>query len=166
MASSHGLKGICRSLAEAFVSRNNDLDGYWALGLLRSEAERIGIRSCRIDLLTAEASLNGPVSAALARRYSAVLVHLPERTEIPLSRVSYASFEVHFGGFGSCPPPPWRRRGDPFWVLAKLTSHTGMRYEHCVSGYCSPHDPDTEGRSNRAERSNNSSKPTPLRGAA
>jgi hypothetical protein len=46
------LTNIARGLCGSFVSRNNDLDGYWSIGKLRSLADRYGRAAVLIDVLT------------------------------------------------------------------------------------------------------------------
>ena len=42
------LVGVARALADSFVSRNNDIGGYWAVGKLYAHAQRT--RSAQIEL--------------------------------------------------------------------------------------------------------------------
>ena len=52
MPSSRALKGIATGLAETFVSRNNDVSGYWGIGQVQKEIE---VRSHVIVELVASA---------------------------------------------------------------------------------------------------------------
>ena len=36
-SSSKKLKNMAYGIAESFISRNNDIDGYWALGVIKGE---------------------------------------------------------------------------------------------------------------------------------
>ena len=51
MSSRKQLKGIAAGLASTFVSRNNDLDGYWAVGVICAEAYEQGAEQVRFRLL-------------------------------------------------------------------------------------------------------------------
>lgn len=166
MASTRSLKGISRSLGETFVSRNNDLDGYWGIGLLCQEAQRLGVPSSRLDLLSGTSEPCAPLSQALAAIYATVLAELIDGAKIQKSQLSSATIEVYFGTFGACTKPYWRLRGDPYYCAVRLAACTGKLYGSTIAGYCSPHNPNLEFRSTRAERSNNSFKPNPLRGSA
>jgi hypothetical protein len=45
------LKGIAGGILGSFLSRNNDLDGYWGMGILRLLAQEHGVEMVYLDLL-------------------------------------------------------------------------------------------------------------------
>lgn len=59
------LKGLACGIASRFASRNNDIDGYWALGLLYSAAVAVGTNSLRLDLVNETAEPSFKYSARL-----------------------------------------------------------------------------------------------------
>ena len=53
------LKGIAAGLAGTFISRNNDVDGYWGMGVIYSEVSARGVSAVTFSLL------DGAVSPSL-----------------------------------------------------------------------------------------------------
>ena len=45
------LKGIAAGLAGTFISRNNDVDGYWGMGVIYSEVSARGVSAVTFSLL-------------------------------------------------------------------------------------------------------------------
>ncbi|KRG71285.1 hypothetical protein ABB27_03260 [Stenotrophomonas terrae] len=150
MASTRHLKGISRSLGETFISRNNDLAGYWGLGLLCLETATLADTSARFDLLARTSAPGGPISQALAANYGDVLTALLARADIQSSQLTSAAMEVRFGSFGMCATPLWTGRGAPYHCSIVLVSQVGKAYISNLAGYCAPHDPGIESRSTRA----------------
>jgi len=52
MSQRNALKGIAYGLVSTFTSRNNDLNGYWSLGMLRLYAQQQRTDAVLIDLLS------------------------------------------------------------------------------------------------------------------
>jgi hypothetical protein len=52
MAGRKQLKNLANGLLGTFVSRNNDINGYWGLGLLRLYAAQRSLQTVSIDLLS------------------------------------------------------------------------------------------------------------------
>lgn len=50
------LKNLAYGIAGRFTSRNNDLNGYWALGILYSAAEDAGTNRVRLDIISQTAT--------------------------------------------------------------------------------------------------------------
>ena len=59
MSGRNKLRGVAHAVLGSFISRNNDIDGYWALGLLRSFADTAGVAELRFDLVTGTAEPSG-----------------------------------------------------------------------------------------------------------
>ena len=141
------LKGVAYGLVETFVSRNNDVSGYWGLGQLYREALGRQISSVSIDLLGHSSLGIGPVAQAVQLHYVSRLEHMASNAGVSLSR---AQVVVEFGTFGSNPPPRQHSYGDPFLCIVSLVGSNGRIYTAARTGRCSPHDPETESRSTRA----------------
>ena len=45
------LKGIAGGIASSFISRNNDINGYWALGILYKRATEKKLINLKFDIL-------------------------------------------------------------------------------------------------------------------
>jgi len=144
------LTNIASGLCGSFASRNNDLDGYWSIGKLRSLAEQYGRTTVMLDVL--KSSIHPPSSAfaPVLARYRHLLVKLADLSGIRLEEVTVARITLDFA------PPPWPRIsyykpqwGDQFTLA--VTIHAEGRAAGIVhhAGYCRPHDPARENRSTR-----------------
>jgi hypothetical protein len=51
MARRKALKNVCSGILGSFVSRNNDCEGYWGMGILYRFAKERGKSDLMIDLL-------------------------------------------------------------------------------------------------------------------
>jgi hypothetical protein len=147
MTHSRDLKGIACGVAEAFISRNNDVSGFWGIGMLYREALEHSSPVIEIDLAEARSSPNGPASQAVLSQFSAYLASRLERSG-GLS-VTSARLTLEFGTFGNCIEPRYTSYGDPFVCTVSLVSSTGRTYSASRAGRSAPHS-DRETRSNRA----------------
>lgn len=71
------LTNIASGMCCSFASRNNDLDGYWSIGKLRSLAERYGQTTVSLDLLMSSIRnrfLSGVVSFDFSSRHNPLRV--------------------------------------------------------------------------------------------
>jgi len=135
------LTNIANGLCGSFVSRNNDLDGYWAIGKLRSLAEQHGQSMVVLDLLTSSAQPSSAQCSDVFERYCRLLATLAERSRIPFTDITAARIVLDFA------PSPWPRAsyyklqwGDQFTVTVTIEAHgraVGMARD---TGYCRPHD--------------------------
>lgn len=154
MSNGARLTNIASGLCGAFGSRNNDLDGYWSIGKLRSLAMEHDRTTIVIDLLDLSmqpsSSASGHVFAPVLARYRCLLAKLAGLTGIPFDELTAARITVDFA------PPPWPRTsyytqqwGDQFVLTVAI--HANGRTAGIVrhAGYCRPHDPACETRSTR-----------------
>ena len=140
------LKGVACGLVETFVSRNNDVSGYWGISQLYREALERQVRSVSIELLGHSSPGIGPVAQVVQSHYAKRLEHMVLNAGVSLSQ---AQVVVEFGTFGSSPPPREYSYGDPFLCIVSLAGPNGRTYNAARTGRCSPHDPGAESRSNR-----------------
>lgn len=87
------LGSLASGMLHSFVSRNNDLDGYWGIGVLYLYAQQVGDLTVSIDLLRAEIAPavyllprdnRQPKFEALIDRYSSMLKQLMEKRGVPI----------------------------------------------------------------------------------
>ncbi|MEA2162921.1 MAG: hypothetical protein QOK37_1048 [Thermoanaerobaculia bacterium] len=141
---------LANGLLTTFVSRNNDVNGYWAIGRLRSEAERSNTPVVELDILegtSAPDTADGRSVASFYREWvrprlaklrepagvASVLVRLNFAPEAPLR------FSREISTFGA-----------PFTCEVLITSSSGATRVDRHTGRCAPHDPKNEHRSTRA----------------
>jgi hypothetical protein len=67
------LLDVAAAVAGSFVSRNNDVNGYWGLGLLRSYADRNGVRFLRFDILEGDHEPKSDAPALVTDAYRRIL---------------------------------------------------------------------------------------------
>lgn len=97
------LTNIASGLCGSFASRNNDLDGYWSIGKLRTLAERYGRTSVLLDVLTSSIHPSSSEFAPVLARYRSLLTKLADLSGIRLEEITAAHITLDFA------PPPWPR---------------------------------------------------------
>ncbi len=151
MAQRKALKNVAGGLVGSFVSRNNDTNGYWALGLLYSLVNTVGTKRIRITLRPSPDLDPDPLLADVASRYSAMLERLLRASGVATESVSEARTDVHFD---IADPTPSLlsgfSRGQPVSCEASLIDNNGKAHsQECIT-ICAPHDANRESRSGRA----------------
>jgi hypothetical protein len=145
------LNGIAGNLLGSFVSRNNDVAGYWAIGKLCALALQTANGEISIELLTKRLTPHSPELDPMLDQYKARLVSSLEKRSFPLHLVTAAEVLVAFGGLFKPDPLKFRPRGTvPFRCTVALTDDLRRSHEAQHSGEVWPHDPQRELRSVRA----------------
>jgi hypothetical protein len=142
------LTNIASGLCGSFASRNNELDGYWSIGQLRSLAERHGVI---LDLLTSTIHPASSEFAPVLVRYRRLLAQLADLSCIRLEEIKAARITLDFA------PTPWPRIhyykpqwGDQFTLTVTINADSRAAGIVHHAGYCRPHDPAQESRSARS----------------
>jgi len=150
MPRSARLKNIAAGLCSSFASRNNDLDGYWSIGKLRSLCERYGRHTVSLNLLTSSMQPSSSAFSSVLACYRRVLEKLAYLSRIRLEEITVAYITLDFA-----PPPSPRATdyklhwGEPFVLTVTINANgRGPGIMRHV-GYCRPHDPARESRSTR-----------------
>ncbi|WP_343729467.1 hypothetical protein [Duganella sp.] len=144
------LTNIAIGLCGSFTSRNNDLDGYWSIGKLRSLADRHGRTAVVLDLLTSSIHPSSSEFATVLARYRHLLAKLAGLSRIRLEDITVAHIALDFA------PAPWPRIsyykpqwGDQFTVAVTINADGRAAGIAHHGGYCRAHDPVRECRSAR-----------------
>lgn len=144
------LTNIASGLCGSFNSRNNDLDGYWSIGKLRSLAEQYGQTTVILDLLTSSVHPSSSEFAPVLARYRHLLEKLANLSRIRLEEITMARVTLDFA------PPPWPRFsyyklewGDQFTLIVTINAEGRAVGVAQHGGYCRSHDPVRECRSTR-----------------
>lgn len=147
------LEGVAAAVLSSFLSRNNDIDGYWALGLLRSFADATDVSELRLDVLNGNADPIDTLTLRVAQAYQAVLQRQLLLRGIPADRIARAEVVVSFDveDAGIIPYTlPYASYGEPFRCIVSLTdSRSGREHRRSTVARCAPHDPRRESRSTR-----------------
>ena len=148
MLSRYKLRHTATGLLDKFIGRNNDYEGYWALGVLYTEARVSGNRVA-LDLLTAKAQPASGACTGLARTWADYLREALGRHGLCAGDLAAATISLEFG----LPPVPKRpgyvEYGDPFSVLLRLVSRDGLEFARQGTGHCKPYDEFRGSRSTR-----------------
>lgn len=144
------LKNIASGLCGSFVSRNNDLDGYWSIGKLRLLAEQHRRTHLSLDLRARSIDPSSSEFSAVLARYGRLLEKLAERSRFPLEKITAACITMDFA------PEPWPRPryidaqwGDQFVLTVTVTADGKAAGIVRYASYCRAHDPDKESQSTR-----------------
>lgn len=131
MASRKNIQGIVSSFAHWFVSRNNDIDGYWGVG-------KIYLYSCEQNAAVADIDILAAKSL-FSEYYRNKLVELSNKHRVPISWIDSAKISVKFSMTGSL-------SGSNFEARLIITSDLGKEYTAFSKGFCRPHNPNRERR--------------------
>ena len=131
-----------------FVSRNNDIEGYWGLGMLRSFADSTGVQQLTIDLL--QTNTEPPVIESCKQHHRAWLRETLAKKNISIESLFTAQIKVSFfSTFDSFPDLVKDTRGLPFECFVEIRVGKGTTSNATKLGVCSPNDPQVERRSAR-----------------
>jgi hypothetical protein len=136
MAKNRDLKGIACGVAESFISRNNDISGYWGIGMLYKEAIEHSVTVIELDLLTGQSLPGAQASQAAVSHYSSYITERLAGLQVLTARIT-----LEFGTFGKI-IERWRFSygdGDPFVCTVLLTSAAGRTYVCSRGGRSRPH---------------------------
>jgi hypothetical protein len=139
------LRGVAFGLLGAFVSRNNDLGGYWALGKLYKHARASNTREVRVDILRAAITPPNPEFKDMVERFRQKLAGHLAALKLPNEWLKCAAVTVSFCGEEGADTPE-----DPFECIVTLTDDLGHVHQARDSGVCWVHDPAKELESGRA----------------
>lgn len=153
MARRKELKNIASGLYGSFISRNNDVAGYWGIGKLCLHAQQSSVQIVRLDLLGKSIIPASSEFSKLASGYNSILKkHLSARG-ISEDWLASATIEIDFK-----PEPPSGKYipvatwGSLFKLAVNIADD--VKKNHTVAGhsYCGSHDPRRESKSAGTER--------------
>jgi hypothetical protein len=146
------LNAVAYGVTDSFMSRNNDVGGYWAIGQVLSHALATRNPCYTIDLMsrTSEPPLTGSPLTVVPNRASELFWTNIERQKVPPTVVRRATLTLECDFT--------RRRNSP--LRAELLEHPvrcrveiqddrGKSYGRATEVWCFPHDPALEVKSAR-----------------
>jgi hypothetical protein len=150
LAKRRQLKEVAAALNEALHRRDNDVDGYWAIGVLCRHAQVHGVASVRLDLISQTMQPEDSRFAMLLAGYHASLRRRLSQRGLSVQWVSAACVEI---AFDREDPTQGRAltRGKYYELTVTIIDDTQRRRWIKCSGHCAPHDSTMEHRSNRPE---------------
>jgi hypothetical protein len=134
----------------SFLSRNNDVGGYWAIGVLYLHAKQHRSRSVKIDLLAGQMVPQGEHFQQMLDSYGHLLKAQFKRCEHPEQWFRNARIYLEFDTTADIDMfEATAIDGDPYMCIAQLVCSQGQRYTVQTRGRCRLHDPSLETKSNR-----------------
>jgi hypothetical protein len=144
------LKGISSGIASSFISRNNDVDGYWAMGIFYKIAFESGDNKFTLNLLSGESAPKFKYSKRIAKPYHEYLLNQLEKKGLEEYQVTAAIVELVFNV-----PQTTKHKmfsmtwGEPFMCRVTISDDLGKKHIYEENGWCGQHDPFRERRSTR-----------------
>ncbi len=124
----------------SFVSRYNDVDGYWGIGHLYRHAQAAGCATVSIDLLRRTMSPAGDQFQHMIDGYADMLATQLAGQRIPIDWLRSASVTIAFGETNQTPQLfETAADGDPFVCGVYLEDETRTMRSVITSGRCRPH---------------------------
>jgi hypothetical protein len=146
MGGERQLKNFALGLLGTFVSRNNDIGGYWGLGVLRSYAERQMVNLVRLDLMSDSlGESRNPIELATAHHRQWLLNRFGNANIAP-TLLSSAIIELRFSTFEEFPDVVRDTRGEPYQCSVALTTCKGSIYAASKVGVCAMNNPRVDRR--------------------
>lgn len=132
------LAGVAVALADQFRSRNNDIGGYWGVGVLFLAANRQHLGAITLNLLEPADELSSRYGCELRR-------HLTAGGNMSLVEQAHLTVRFDSNPPNACVLPESPRRWCEFSV--RLLADTGREFRSLTWVECAPHDPEHERRS-------------------
>ncbi|MGY8770964.1 MAG: hypothetical protein ACKVH8_21345 [Pirellulales bacterium] len=141
------LKNIAGGIVGSFISRNNDIDGYWGLGILYRFANQRQVDMIQLDLLNLTITPASTKFYPIVRYWNAKLEYHIERRSIPRSWLQSVIVTTKFNQEYEEKYHAWRSAlGDPCLCTCEIKVNDGRVYSVTVGTNCWPHDPEREMR--------------------
>ena len=140
MARRSELQGIANALNESFVSRNNDVNGYWAMGQLKSLATDTRTTSMHFYLTHLEKETHCALYNDIVCRYAKLLARLLRQQQLHDAWISEAFILITFE-LNTADHRQYHitAQGEPFQSHCQLLDDMGRHYSSTLYGQCFPH---------------------------
>jgi len=141
------IRNIAHGLLGTFVSRYNDIDGYWGIGILRLFAEQNGLSKVDIDVTNPPIPFErGTPVSIIEEKYQRWLRNALVREKIDPESVTGAKIELRFSTFEEFPNIIRDTRGQPYVCTVRIARANGNTYEAEHIACYGAHDPTKESR--------------------
>ena len=145
------MKNIACGMLDSFNSRNNDLSGYWGIGVLCLHAQQMKSESLVLDLLHENVEPQSVSADSLAHPYQQKLAFALQKYSIPVSWVKSALLTICFNPAYEPKYHDFRSAlGGCYTCTLEITDDLGRKRSAKNGGICWPHNPKKETRSSRA----------------
>ena len=141
---------VARGVLTSFASRNNDIRGYWGVGVLARIARDERQQVITLRLYPAPLASEEPVFSAVAARYAGLLVSKLAYARVPLAWLSAAELVFQYPAQESRPRPAGTLEVEqPFSCRLEVTDERHRHRSFAWSGWCWPQGAGPESRSTR-----------------
>ena len=96
MPTSRTFRGVAAGIAESFISRNNDLGGYWGIGMLLRSVKSRKCQTIRLDLISGQLDPNLRGFGPLSTTYRELLMSQLSALHMPSGHIRTATLSVTF----------------------------------------------------------------------
>jgi hypothetical protein len=151
MSRQRRLKGVVANILGSFVSRNNDVGGYWAIGKLYEHARQHQTQNVLIDLATREILPTSLELGSMVAKYSSLFAEHLARIRVRLDSLSSARIQLAFDNAVTDLRPPSGMPGMPFRCMLEVVDGSKGVLTASHVGVARPHDPRRESRSARPD---------------
>lgn len=91
------LNGAAAGILGAFVSRNNDIDGYWAVGVVYSEIDDLDLSEVTFRLLEGEVVPDLKCGSVLSGKYREAAIRVLKAHGVNPDEIVRADIVIRFG---------------------------------------------------------------------
>jgi hypothetical protein len=134
---SHGLYG-------SFISRNNDVGGYWGIGQLSLLAKERSVNSVLIDVIKNTLTPFDEKFHGLLAYFYEKTFEIAKKTGIEPSKIQGVKIELYFNISPILKDVPISTWGKQYQLSVIIFDDLGRKYVVSGHGYCAPHDPARE----------------------
>lgn len=144
------LKTIASNIAGNFISRNNDVDGYWALGLLYETASKSPDNKITIDILSGHSVPDYQYSDYISCKYRDIFFKQAKNNHIDLKHTCEFKIELTFNVNPTAKQVMFRATwGEPFICKVIFVDDLNNERSYAIRSWCGIHNPNREHRSIR-----------------
>ena len=148
------IKNISYGIMDSFMSRNNDINGYWALGIFYKVAAENNQKHFVLDLISKVSDPYYKYSANVASRYKEFIDKQLAKPSLDSIKIIHAQVQIEFN------VPAEKKHiermitwGKPFNLKVTLEDENHKLYIAQTVGWCDKHNPNKERRSIKNKKS-------------
>lgn len=143
------LKSVASGIATSFISRNNDINGYWAIGILYKYTSESRMHKFTLNLLTGESSPEFAHSQIIAQHYCDYIHKQIKSKRFRKLTISSSTVEIQFNTPSNTQHIHRTTYGDPFICTVSIVDDLNKSHICKERGWCHKHNPNNEMRSAR-----------------
>jgi hypothetical protein len=143
------MNGVVDGILGSFVSRNNDIGGYWAIGKLYEHARKNQTQNLSINLVTREIQPDSLEFRSMVQEYSSRLTNRLAYFATSMESITVARITLAFDAAVLDARPPSSLPGQPFRCTLEVMDKLGREYAASHLGVARPHNPLKETKSAR-----------------